>query len=57
MFLKLSKLPPWVCWRGGEGGGGQQACFNRGGGQQACFNRGGGQQACQIDEGGNRLAK
>ena len=22
MFLKLSKLPPLVCWRGGGGGGG-----------------------------------
>ena len=29
MFLKLSTLPPWVCWRrkggGGGGGGGQKA--------------------------------
>ena len=25
MFVKLSTIPPWVCWGGGGGGGGQQA--------------------------------
>ena len=27
----LNKLPPWVCWRGG-GGGGETGLLNKGGG-------------------------
>ena len=32
MLLKLSKLPPGVCWRGGGGGGGATGLLNKGGG-------------------------